>query len=88
MRRLLGVLFSVAVGSAAAYMLDPDRGRTRRALARDKAIAMSNRLNDRLEGRSRHWSNIARGYVAEARRLLERGRRTSEDTISRVGRSA
>jgi len=88
MRRLLGVLFSVAVGAAAAYLLDPERGRTRRALARDKAIAMSNRLNDRLEGRSRHWSNIARGYMAEARRLLERGRRSSEDAISRVGKSA
>jgi hypothetical protein len=86
MRRLMRVLMTVAVGAAAAYMLDPDRGRTRRALARDKAIAMSNRLNDALDGRSRHWSNIARGYLAEARRLLERGRQTSRDTISRVGK--
>jgi gas vesicle protein len=86
MRRLMRVLMTVAVGAAAAYMLDPDRGRTRRALARDKAIVMSNRLNDALDGRSRHWSNIARGYLAEARRLLERGRQTSRDTISRVGK--
>ena len=86
--RLMRVLFTVAVGAAAAYMLDPERGRTRRALARDKAIAMSNRLNDALEGRSQHWSNIARGYVAEARRLLDRGRRTSRDTISRISNSA
>lgn len=86
MRRLMRVLMTVAVGAAVAYMLDPDRGRTRRALARDKAIAMSNRLNDALDGRSRHWSNIARGYLAEARRLLERGRQTSRDTISRVGK--
>ncbi len=75
MRRLMRVLFTVAVGAAAAYLLDPDRGRTRRALARDKAVAMSNRFNDALEGRSRHWSNIARGYLAEARRVLDRGRR-------------
>ena len=86
MRRLMRVLMTVAVGAAAAYMLDPDRGRTRRALARDKAIAMSNRLNDALDGRSRHWSNIARGYLAEARSLLERGRQTSRDTISRVAK--
>lgn len=86
MRRLMRVLMTVAVGAAVAYMLDPERGRTRRALARDKAIAMSNRLNDALDGRSRHWSNIARGYLAEARRLLERGRQTSRDTISRVGK--
>jgi gas vesicle protein len=83
MRRLLGVLFTVAAGAAAAYLFDPERGRTRRALARDKAVAMSNRVNDALEGRSRHWSNIARGYLAEARRLLDRGRRTSAETFSR-----
>jgi gas vesicle protein len=88
MRRLVGVLFTVAIGAAAAYMFDPERGRTRRALARDKAIAMSNRVNDALEGRSRHWSNIALGYLAEARRLLDRGRRTSRETLSRVGKSA
>lgn len=77
MRKLMRVLMTVAVGAAAAYMLDPDRGRTRRALARDKALAMSNRFNDALEGRSRHWSNIARGYLAEARRRLERGRQSA-----------
>jgi gas vesicle protein len=88
MRRLVGVLFTVAIGAVAAYMFDPERGRTRRALARDKAIAMSHRVNSALEGRSRHWSNIALGYLAEARRLLDRGRRTSRETLSRVGKSA
>ena len=84
----MGVLLTVAAGAAAAYMFDPERGRTRRALARDRAIAMRNRVNDALDGRSRHWSNIALGYLAEARCLLERGRRTSQETISRVGKSA
>ena len=85
MNRLVGLLVSVAVGAAAAYMLNPDRGRTRRAIARDKAIAMTNRLNDALEGTSRHWSNIALGYLVEARSLFERTRQNSRDTITRVG---
>lgn len=84
MTRLVGILVSVAVGAAGAYMLDPDRGRTRRAFARDKAIAMTNRLNDAFEGKSRHWSNIALGYLAEARSLFERTRQNSRDTIRRV----
>ena len=88
MNRLVGVLVSVAVGAAAAYMLDPERGRTRRALARDKAIAMTNRLNDTLEGKSKHWSNIALGYLAEARGLFERTRGNSRNTITRVGKPA
>jgi gas vesicle protein len=88
MSKLFGVLVSVAVGAAAAYMLDPERGRTRRALARDKAVAVTNRLNDMLEGKSRHWSNIARGYVAEARGLIGRGRDAAEDAMTQVPRRA
>lgn len=80
MNRLVGVLLSAAVGAAAAYMLDPDRGRTRRARARDKAIAATSSVSDSFGGKSRHWSNIARGYLAEARGLLDRGRRSAHDT--------
>jgi hypothetical protein len=50
----------------------------------EQAIAMTNRL-DALEGTSRHWSNIALGYLAEARSLFERTRQNSLDTITRVG---
>ena len=84
MNKLVGVLVSVGVGAVAAYMLDPERGRTRRALARDKAVAATNRVNDLLEGKSRHWSNVARGYVAEARSLFGRGQQAAEDAITQV----
>ena len=82
MNKWLGVLVSAAVGATAAYMLDPERGRTRRALARDKAIAATNSVSEALEGKSRHWSNIARGYVAEARSLLARGRSMGQNTTT------
>ena len=88
MKRMVGVLLSMAVGAAAAYLLDPERGRTRRALARDKAIAATNRVNDALEGKSRHWSNVARGYVAEARSLLGRGRQAAQDAAAQVQKRA
>jgi gas vesicle protein len=88
MNKMMGVIVSVAVGAAAAYMLDPDRGRTRRAVARDKAIAATNRMNDALEGKSRHWSNLARGVLAEARSLLERGRREAQDAAARIQKPA
>jgi gas vesicle protein len=87
MNRFLGVVVSLAVGAAAAYMLDPERGRARRALARDKALATTNSMSEALEGKSRHWSNIARGYVAEARSLFGRGRRTAEHAANQVHRS-
>ncbi|HEY3098392.1 MAG TPA: hypothetical protein VGL14_05750 [Methylomirabilota bacterium] len=84
MNKVFGVLVSVAVGAAAAYMLDPERGRTRRALARDKAVAATNRVNEILEGKSRHWSNVARGYVAEARSLFGRGEQAVENAVGQV----
>ncbi len=88
MNKVLGVLVSVAVGAAAAYMLDPERGRTRRALARDKAIAATNSMSEALEGKSRHWSNIARGYMAEVRSLIGHGRRTAQEAVTQVHRPA
>ena len=87
MNKLFGMLISVAAGAVGAYTLDPERGRTRRAQARDKAIAATNSLSEALEGKSRHWSNVARGYVAEARSVLGRGRRMTRDAASEVHRS-
>ena len=84
MNKWLGVLLSVAAGATAAYMLDPDRGRTRRALARDRAVAATNKMSDAFDGKSRHWSNIARGYIAEARSLFGRGREMAEDVTSQM----
>src|SRR5947207_13544529 len=51
MSKLLGLIVSLAVGAGAAYMLDPERGRHRRALARDKAVAATNRMSEALEGK-------------------------------------
>jgi len=88
MKRVVGVLLSAAVGAAAAYMLDPDRGRTRRARARERAIAATNTMSDAFGGKSRHWSNVALGYLAEARGLLARGRRAAEDTAAHIHKPA
>ena len=84
MSKLLGVIVSLGVGAAAAYMLDPERGRHRRALVRDKAKAATNRMRDALDGKTRHWSNLARGYMAEARGLFARGRRTAPAASARI----
>jgi hypothetical protein len=72
MKRLLGLLAMLGAGAGLAYMLDPDRGRHRRARMRDRAVALTNRMSDTLEGQSRHWSNRARGVVAEARHRFAR----------------
>jgi hypothetical protein len=63
-------LGGVAVGAALMYVFDPDRGRRRRALARDKAIHAARVASDTVGSTSRDLSNRARGVAAEARAAL------------------
>jgi osmotically-inducible protein OsmY len=60
-------------GALAMYLLDPDRGRRRRALLRDQLIHGAHELEDvgeSISGRARDLRNRARGTVVEARARL------------------
>jgi hypothetical protein len=69
MDRLVGLLGSIGIGAGLMFVLDPDRGRRRRALIRDQAIAMNRRLGETTSAAIEDAGNRARGMVAEARRL-------------------
>jgi len=88
MKILLGIIASVGVGAGLAYLFDPDQGRRRRALIRDKTASATESVNEALDGKARHWSNRARGLVAEARHLVVRGRRAAEQKAASVTKSA
>jgi osmotically-inducible protein OsmY len=47
------------------YMLDPDRGRRRRALVRDKLVSAANKTPDAIGAAARDLSNRARGLAAQ-----------------------
>ena len=68
------MLLGVGLGAAIMYFLDPDAGRRRRAVARDKALSAANDAGSRLDAKSRDLGNRARGLVAEADSLLRPGR--------------
>jgi osmotically-inducible protein OsmY len=60
-------------GALAMYLLDPDRGRRRRALLRDQVVHGAHELEDfgeSISGRARDLRNRARGRVVEARSRL------------------
>jgi uncharacterized membrane protein len=65
MNRNLLFLGGIGVGAGLMYMLDPDRGKRRRATAHDKAHRMANAFEDAMGKTSRDLSNRARGFVAE-----------------------
>ena len=79
------LLSGMAVGAAAAMILDPGRGARRRALLRDKAVLATRKTGDALDTTMRDVANRTRGFAAETRgwiagravedkRLLERVR--------------
>ena len=64
-------LFSgLALGALTMFLLDPDKGRRRRALARDKIYSTSVRTRKRIDAKSRDLANRAKGLRAEARHMM------------------
>jgi uncharacterized membrane protein len=61
------------IGAAGMYVLDPDRGRRRRALARDKAVLALRQLGDAVDVTARDLTNRVRGTAAETWGTLRRG---------------
>jgi hypothetical protein len=63
-------LCGAAFGAAAMYFLDPQGGRRRRALVRDKAVSYANQAGDYAETTARTLGNQATGPVHKARRRV------------------
>lgn len=60
-------LLGVAVGALAMLMMDPQQGRRRRALVKDKLVHAGHASRDYIESTSRDLRNRAQGVVAEIR---------------------
>jgi hypothetical protein len=52
------------------YVFDPNDGRRRRALMKDKAVGLSNDVKDKVGKKSRDLRNRAQGLLHEARSTL------------------
>ena len=74
------VLTGASIGAAIMYILDPDRGNRRRALARDKLVAAGNKTSMYAGKLSRDLGNRAQGLVAETRTLF-RSEPVSDDVL-------
>lgn len=74
------------LGATAMYILDPQQGRRRRALARDKAVRGANLLGRWMNQQARDMGNRAIGHVAEWRSNLRDNTRQIDDEtlVSRV----
>jgi osmotically-inducible protein OsmY len=77
----------VVLGLGLAYILDPDRGSRRRAIARDKATHVGRKLAERAEASARDLKNRASGTAAELRSRL-RQEDVSDEILHERVRSA
>ena len=67
---MTGFLLGLGAGAALMYVLDPDRGRRRRALIHDKAVALSHDASDVINKTAKDLSNRAYGIAAEASKAV------------------
>ena len=80
-RVLAGLLFSIALGAIAMYVLDPDKGRRRRAIARDKTRRLVVNTQRMVRIAARDTRHRLQGLRAQARHLLERRREAAADDL-------
>jgi uncharacterized membrane protein len=70
MSGLTRTMGAATVGGLLVYFLDPDTGRRRRALVKDRSVNLIKEADRAVEKASRDLSNRARGAFAEARSLV------------------
>jgi uncharacterized membrane protein len=73
-----------AAGAALMYMSDPDRGKRRRALARDKSLRMWNGFSGLLDQAQRDSANRARGAVHAVQTAFRNPRTDDQVLVQRV----
>lgn len=78
------LLGGLGIGMLAGYLLDPQRGRRRRALVGDKITSATRRLPDAVGVTARDLSNRARGAWAEATRLFSSDNPSDQVVEARV----
>ncbi|HYE36323.1 BON domain-containing protein [Methylocaldum sp.] len=77
-------LYGAALGATLMYLLDPDRGRYRRALVRDQAASGVHRLADAFEVALRDLRNRSVGVVSELNSWLTAGPAPDEVLVDRI----
>ncbi len=79
MRNLTSTLLGVAAGAAAMYYLDPEMGRRRRAMVRDKFVSASHDLGDLADAQSKRLGDRLKGWMAHTRSQLTGAARPHSD---------
>src|ERR1041385_2760730 len=84
MNKGVALIGGAGLGAALMYLFDPDRGKRRRALIRDKVEAAGNKLSDKADKMQRDLRNRAYGVVAETKSIFRHDEVPDNVLIDRV----
>lgn len=84
MNQRLTLISGIGLGAALMYVLDPEKGRRRRALVRDQVTHAIHKSRDAVDATARDVRNRARGLVADASSLFSREVVSDEVLVDRV----
>jgi len=78
------LIAGVGVGAGCMYLMDPDRGRARRALLQDKATSACREVRTSAEKAQADLANRAHGLLAQAKSALQHEPVEEDQLIARV----
>jgi hypothetical protein len=81
---LRGLAAGLGLGALAMFILDPQQGRRRRALVRDKMVRYGREVSDLAAGTSKDLRNRAQGVVAETRGMVREAVASNEGEAKTV----
>ena len=84
MNTLVGLGGAFAVGAGLAYVLDPDRGQRRRALAQDQLVSAAHTAGDAMDATARDVRNRLAGTVARVRSMFQPDEASDDVIVARV----
>lgn len=87
MNRFLSFAIAATVGAAIAYLLDPDRGRTRRAKLADQATARIRDASETVKARAKYQKGVFKGVVHDVSEPLREEEAPDADTLLQKVRS-
>jgi osmotically-inducible protein OsmY len=89
MKKIWTGIGSLGVGAALMYLFDPECGKRRRALLRDKAFHVAHSTGEKMDVKSRDAANRLHGLLARTKSLVTRERvpdtLLAERVRSRIG---
>jgi hypothetical protein len=72
MSKLLFLVGGMWLGAGLMYLLDPDRGKRRRAMIRNKATDVLEQAGDAIEKKGNEIHQQAREFVADTRNAISK----------------